>query len=192
MANNLEEGIFFADKVSKKIMASTEEEAFEKLNDFMAQNKNYKPKASTQKPQRDRSGRFFFEVTYNKKSAEDDKSLTGLAKKGLSKGKEIAKTVYNHLPVQDELKAEDKFKLGQAMAKFRAEHPDVKFGETKKNEDGTFSVPYQISKGSQNSPQTKDIRQQQTTSKNRISNIQKQLSKLSDDKLARIEKFINS
>lgn len=84
----LEEGIFKSDKVKKRIVGNTAEEANNALDKFMADNKGYSPAiiGKVGKPQRDENGKFYYDVSINKNSNEDDKSLAGRLKRGLGFG----------------------------------------------------------------------------------------------------------
>lgn len=77
----LEEGFFKSDKVKKRIVGNTAEEVNNALDKFMADNKGYSPAiiGKVGKPQRDNSGKFYYDVSINKNSNEDDKSIQGFA-----------------------------------------------------------------------------------------------------------------
>lgn len=191
MQNNLDEGFFSVDKIKTKVLGRSQEEVDKNLQDFLNKNKEYNPKVLSKKPYRDKSDRFYYEVTYDKKASEDDKSLTGLIKKGSSivkstfdKAKEVAGKVSAAIPRKGTLTAKTGFELGQKQAKFTKEHPDVHYGKKYKNEDGSYSVDYFAKQGSQE--------KEQRTSAQRLNNIQKALGKLSDDKLKKIEDIVNS
>jgi len=100
--------------------------------------------------------------------------------KGADKARAVVKKVSDSIPRQGTLTGATGFILGQDQAKFVKAHPDVVFGRKERNQDGTWSISYSALK---NSPE-------KTTSQDRINNIQKALTKLSDDKLKKIEDFI--
>ena len=86
--DQLEEGFFKSDKIEDRIVGKTEEEVNQKLDKFMKDNKGYSPaiKGNVKKPLRMSGGQFYYVVTMNKKSNDDDKSIQGRLKRGLGLG----------------------------------------------------------------------------------------------------------
>jgi hypothetical protein len=186
--NNIDEGLFFADRHSKKLWGKTKDEALDKAQEFMSTYKDYKPKAS--KVQTDKLGRFFVEISYQKREQGDEETLGNKASKGIAKGKElfgkareVVKKVSDSMPRQGTLSGSTGFELGQKQASFVKAHPDVKFGAKYKNRDGSWSVDY-----SAKPTQTTQVKK--ADPKDRINNIQRALNKLSDKQLQSIEDII--
>lgn len=78
--NNLEEGIFSGERRKYRISADTPDEAREKLANYLKQNKEYKPKPTTKAPMMAASGRYYYEISANVKSTEEDNILSAAAK----------------------------------------------------------------------------------------------------------------
>lgn len=187
--HELDEGIFSVDK--QTIRKYSKKEA----DDFIAQMSDQGEKAKIINSGYSKTGQPFFDIQYPKQSKDFDKSITGRIsrgaetfKKGVEKAKEVvgkvkdtATTIIANIPKKGILSAPTAFKLGQERAKFVKEHPDVKFGKPYKSDKG-WSVDY-VAKDS-------SAEKEARTSQKRISNIQKVINKLSDDKLAKIEDII--
>lgn len=187
---HLEEGIFTVDKAKTKIVGKTEEEVNQKLKEFFDNKKNYNPKASSKKAKLDNLGRFYFEVSYDKSQKEDDPSLVGRIKRGaevVKKGVGVVKDIISQ--DQTTLKSESEQELKKQMNKIGKKYNNVHFGKIKMDKDGNFSVLVTYDKSDVRSTPKK---LQQSDGDSRISNIQKQLSKLSGEQLDKVEKYVNS
>jgi len=193
MSIKLSEGILKADRIKKTLSANTEDQAIEKLDLFMKKNKNYNPKVSSKKPKRDSNSQFYFDVSYDALSATDDKSLLGRAKRGVGAVKQLIKDI----PSQKKLTASTRRKLSIVMKDFQTQYPSAKFGKIR-DLDGNFVVlatyykeePKEPEKEPETETETEKAPEQSKSIKNRISNIQKQLSNLSPKEIGKIEQFV--
>lgn len=190
---HLEEGIFTVDKAKTKIVGKTEEEVNQKLKEFFDSKKNYNPKASSKKAKLDNLGRFYYEVSFDKSQKEDDPSLVGKLKRGaevVKKGIGVVKDVISQ--DQTTLKSESEQELKKQMNKMSKKYDNIHFGKIKVDKDGNFTVLVTYDKRDAKAPVKRASSTDRQSGDPRISNIQKQLSKLSGDQLDKVEKYVNS
>lgn len=211
----LDEGILSADSITKTIGAKTEEEATEKLNDFLKTYKEFNPRPANAlgkitgkyKITADK-GKFYYTVVYDKVKEKEDSSIKGLAKRA---GKAIAKGyrmgTLADVKVEGEARSEAlaKSSIEKQKAKILKQYPKAEFGEPKikKSNDGNFYYYFYYKRprtkeeaekgGSINTPV--EVRSKETSSKisdkeSKINNITKQLKALSDGNIANLEKWI--
>ena len=176
MQNNIYEGLFFADRNTKKIYGKSKEIIGTKISELKDQYKDYNPKFSNIKT--DSLGRFFVEFSYQKNEKGKEEIIGNKIKQSYNKGKEVVTKISNAIPRQGELIAPSELSLTRKQNAFKKDHPDVKFGNKEETESG-WKIKYAA----------KPI-QKQVSSQDRINNIQRALSKLSDDQLKHIEDFI--
>ena len=174
----IDEGLLRPDRHSKKIYGDDIESLQKKIEGYLERDKQYSPKASNVK--KDSVGRFYVEYSYNTNDDAHKETVFSKVARGLNKAKEVVKKVSDSIPRQGTLTAATGFLLGQEQARFVKAHPDVVFSRKVKNQDGSWSITYSALKNSL----------EKSTSQDRINNIQRALSKLSDDKLKKIEDFI--
>lgn len=191
--NNLDEGLFSADRNKIRVTGDTKEELQAKIENYNKKFADYAPKVSNVKT--DRTGRFFVDYSYQVNDKSNTETLAGKLNRGISKtkevlnkGKEVVGKVVDKLPLQTTLTAPTGFKLGQEQAKYVKEHPDATFGEKFKNDKGEWAVKVVSSKAKAKSYNNPEV----ATSEDRINNIQRTLTKLSDSKLQKIEDIIKT
>ena len=162
---NLDEGIFFSDKNSQKIVARSKEEVQAKIDEFNKKYADYNPKASAIRT--DKIGRFYSDVTFNKHTDANDPSLIGRAKralgatkpvvkgaveKGVEGAKQVAKSVSDSIMVDDSVTTKN---LGATKAQLQGQYKMVKFGKQTKNTDGTWTMEFERSKTTKDKPNVK-------------------------------------
>lgn len=177
----LDEGLFRSDKNQRNIYGKSKSEVETKAQKFLQDFKDFNPKAG--KISTDEYGRFFVPVTYYKQEGGDNKLKAGFNKTlgALKTGKEVIKKVASNIPRQETITAKNKSALTAKINKIKTESPDARFGKIKTDENGMLSVTVL----------RKKVSSPAQPAGNRVSNIQKQLAKLSGDKLDRIEKIVN-
>jgi len=202
--NNLDEGIFKGERKSYKITGSTPEEAKENLQDFLNKNKKYNPKASTKEPQMTGSGRYYYEVKADVKSAEDDKSITGIAKSAGRLALKGAGAFVRHMtPREKKLEANTEVGLKRKIRDFKQEYPDAEELKGPFEKDGKWISVYRyVIKSKEQAAKDEEKKQAERESKaaaraskkeagdQRDNNIMKSLKRLSDKDKDTAEKWI--
>jgi hypothetical protein len=199
--HEINEGWFFSDKATMKKYSNEEESKqqfkarIDKLVDQL-QDDGYEPKVNGG-IQLKAPGKYFAEITYNKKDKDNDKSVMGMVgNKIVDKTKQVVKDIANdakdtvvkkatdlkdkHLP-KGNVSATSQRKLKIAKQQLLIKRPDAKFTDADYQRDGMWYANWYAK--SQPKP---------TASNDIINNIQRQLSRLSDDKLKKIDAIIKA
>lgn len=178
MSNNIDEGLFKADRKEVKLFDETKEGLQKKISQYQAKYKDHQPKISNIKA--DGSGRFYVTFSFLENEEKNKEDIFSKIGRGISKGKEVVKKgvevgkkIAASMPRQGSLSSESNFDLSRKMASFTKDHPDVKYGKKFKNDKGEWEVRY--------SALNKKSEPKNDTQKDTINNIQKAINKLSDD-----------
>lgn len=200
----LDEGILKADKRKSKVAGNSEQEAFEKLQDFLDKNKSYNPKAGSKKPMRDNSGRYYFDVTYDAVAPEDDKSAWGLAKKAggaIGKVAGAVKKAYGEVTANKvaRISAGSEELLNKERAKIVNQYPDAKFLKIRKDEDGNFIQQFTYTTKAQEPKEKatpkKEVEKTEVPDNEpdqvvKVSNIEKRIRNLSPENLNNLQNWL--
>lgn len=178
---NIDEGLFFADKKTKKIQGRTADEVKQKIDaEIKADDGKYKMKQVGGIKMID-TGRFVGQIQFqiNDKDSRETlgSKIGGAVKDVVQKYKELPKETMEYYPSQ---RAANK-----ALKQKMQDDPNYK-GKVELNPNQADPKKAWRLGG------YGKIQPKQTPSGDRISNIQKQLAKLSDDKLQKIQDIINT